>query len=258
MQCKIISLFLMTCIASCNDGTPHYNATAMFVYKIKISVGYANTVGDILLPITYLRVPQASGDFGNFLRGIELNPDGAVYLFNGKKKVNQQAQFAVLKVPVGDTDLQQCADAIMRLRATFLFEQKNFEDIAFVDNAQTLYTFKEPYTKQNLEVFLKKVFSMCGTASLSKQLKGRLMKDIMPGDVLIRGGFPGHAVIVMDVAVNANNEKVFLLAQSYMPAQQIHILKNTKNNFSPWYTLTNDVDIITPEYHFKNTELKTW
>ena len=146
----------------------------------------------------------------------------------------------------------------MRLRATFLFEQKNFEDIAFVDNAQTLYTFKAPYTKQNLEVFLKKVFSMCGTASLSKQLKGRLMKDIMPGDVLIRGGFPGHAVIVMDVAENENNEKVFLLAQSYMPAQQIHILKNTKNNFSPWYTLTKDVDIITPEYHFKNTELKTW
>lgn len=51
------------------------------------------------------------------------------------------------------------------------------------------------------------------------------------GDVFIKGGFPGHAVMVVDIAVDeSTQEKVFLLAQSYMPAQEIQILKNPNNS----------------------------
>ena len=51
--------------------------------------------------------------------------------------------------------------------------------------------------------------------------------SLQPGDVFIKGGSPGHAVIVVDVAIyTQTGKKVFLLAQSYMPAQQIHILVN--------------------------------
>ena len=76
---------------------------------------------------------------------------------------------------------------------------------------------------------------MCGTASLSKQLKTKIdLKEVEPGDVLIRGGFPGHAVIIMDVGTNNAGNKIFLLAQSYMPAQDIHVLNNHSNkNLSP-------------------------
>lgn len=85
------------------------------------------------------------------------------------------------------------------------------------------------------------------------------MKDIEPGDVLIRGGFPGHAVIVMDVATNNKGSKIYLLAQSYMPAQDIHILKNfDSNNLSPWYEVTDETVIQTPEYNFSKYELKRW
>ena len=58
------------------------------------------------------------------------------------------------------------------------------------------------------------------------------------GDVFIIGGSPGHAVIVVDMAVNPEtHEKVFLLAQSYMPAQQIQLLKNNNDpDLSPWYS----------------------
>ena len=50
------------------------------------------------------------------------------------------------------------------------------------------------------------------------------------GDVFIKGGFPGHAVVVLDMAENdRTGQRVFLLAQSYMPAQDIHIMKNPTN-----------------------------
>lgn len=101
---------------------------------------------------------------------------------------------------------------------------------------------------------------MCGSASLSKQLHPVAgLSAIEPGDVIIRGGFPGHAVIAVDVAVNKVGEKIYLLAQSYMPAQDIHILVNPADeNLSPWYSVNNNKFIQTPEYLFYSNELKKW
>jgi hypothetical protein len=60
------------------------------------------------------------------------------------------------------------------------------------------------------------------------------------------------------VVVNAAGQKLYLMAQSYMPAQEIHILKNpSKKNISPWYSLQS-TDIQTPEWNFVNARLKKW
>ncbi|MEJ7611293.1 MAG: DUF4846 domain-containing protein [Ferruginibacter sp.] len=45
---------------------------------------------------------------------------------------------------------------------------------------------------------------MCGTA----------LEQMQAGDVLKRGGFPGHSVIVMDMAIIGSGKKVYLLARS--------------------------------------------
>jgi hypothetical protein len=107
---------------------------------------------------------------------------------------------------------------------------------------------------------MERVFGMCGSASLLKQLKAVTnFSAIQPGDVIIRGGFPGHAVIVVDAAENKKGKKIFMLAQSYMPAQDIHILVNPVNkNLSPWYEVDDEKKIMTPEYLFYKTELKRW
>lgn len=101
------------------------------------------------------------------------------------------------------------------------------------------------------------VFGYAGTLSLAQELKQQELKNIKPGDVFIRGGSPGHAVIVVDVAQNKKGKKCFMLAQSYMPAQEIHILKNYNDeNISPWYREDFGEILLTPEYIFNQTELK--
>jgi hypothetical protein len=63
----------------------------------------------------------------------------------------------------------------------------------------------------------------------------------------------------MDVAENAAGKKIFMLAQSYMPAQDIHLLVNPADeNLSPWYEVTEAQKILTPEYLFYKSELKSW
>ena len=68
-------------------------------------------------------------------------------------------------------------------------------------------------------------------------------------------------MIVVDAAEHrVTGEKLFLIAQSYMPAQDIHIIqKNTNMKYGPWYSV-NEVQqgLQTPEWSFRAEDLKSF
>lgn len=235
------------------------------------------SVGGLPLPAGFTRVPQPAGSFGTWLRSMPLKQDNKVYLYNGHLKGNQQAQYAVLDISTGNKDLQQCADAVIRLYAEYLYQTKQLGKIAFHATDGTLMDYNSWMQgdrfmlKQNRLVkvrkaaacsgpacfsnYLETVFSWAGTLSLSKELLPvKDTRKILPGNVFIKGGSPGHAVIVMDVAENAAGERIFLLAQSYMPAQNIHVLKNP-GGATPWYPAGFTGKLLTPEWVFDAGEL---
>src|SRR5262245_49583226 len=83
-------------------------------------------------PAGYRRVELAAGSFGAWLRGLPLQPGRPpVRLFDGRLKPNQSAHLAVVDIDVGGRDLQQCADAVMRLRAEYLYSAGRARDVAF-------------------------------------------------------------------------------------------------------------------------------
>ena len=100
-------------------------------------------ISDIPLLEGYVRPQNSIGSFGEWLRNIDLKKDKTVYKFDGIRKLNQSAQFAVLNISVGKKDLQQCADAVMRLRAEYLYSLKKFEEIIFTDNNGVPYKFNQ-------------------------------------------------------------------------------------------------------------------
>ena len=262
MQIKAAHLFIFICTLSCKEKANSKSKQADFNSKPIQPTKKSTTalqILDIPLPEGYSRQQNTENSFADWLQQIVLKKDNTVFYYNGEVKPNQQAQYAVLDISVGKQNLQQCADAVMRLRAEYLFYTKQYSTIVFFDNDKKRYAFEMPYTEENLAIYLKKVFGMCGTASLSKQMQKITYNQVQAGDVLIRGGFPGHAVIVMDVAVNEDGKKIFLLAQSYMPAQDVHVLKNPMvDDISPWYFLNDAEYINTPEYTFNRNEWKTW
>ncbi|MEA3450960.1 MAG: DUF4846 domain-containing protein, partial [Bacteroidota bacterium] len=67
----------------------------------------------------------------------------------------------------------------------------------------------------------------------------------------------GHSVMVVDMAENIKTgEKIFLIVQSFMPAQSIHILKNFNNSsLNPWYSLNFGEKLYTPEWTFTKDDL---
>jgi hypothetical protein len=241
--------------------------------------GY-QTTGQIPPPAGYVRTVDPSGSYPAWLRQSKLKRDHTVYLYNGAAKQNQDAQYAVLDISVDRKNLQQCADAAIRLYAEYLYGQEQYDRISFnatdgttmdyrswrngyrfVLNKSRLLKVKTAHasdTRKSFDQYLETVFSYAGTLSLSKELKKvKVLADIKPGDMFVEGGSPGHAVIVMDVAINAAGEKSFMLAQSYMPAQDIHVLKNPADN-SPWYKLDFGNRLYTPEWVFAKNTLYSW
>lgn len=250
----ILGLLFLACT---DPSAPVYNVSTN--YQLPADSNIYKTINDIPLPEGFKQKQGRDSSFADWLKKIRLKTDTRVFLYNAQLKNNQSAQFAVLDISVGDRDLQQCADAVMRLRAEFLFHEKKYAQIVFTDYEGNDYAFDPPYDRNHFNSYLFRVFGMCGSASLALMLKKSVMDSIAPGDVLIRGGFPGHAAMVMDVAVNDSGKKIFLLAQSYMPAQDIHLLNNPSNpSLSPWYEVNDEPYIKTPEYTFRNTELMKW
>ena len=232
-------------------------------------------------PDGYARIATYSSSFCHYLRHLPLKPAGTpVKLFDGREKESRNIYCAVLDLPIGDKDLHQCADAVMRLRAEYLFVQKRYDEIHFNytngfrcnysewrkgkrvsvygNHVSWIQTAQPSDSYDSFWKYLESVFAYAGSLSLSKELKSVKVGDVQPGDVFIRGGSPGHAVIVVDVAENSTNgNKVFMIAQSYMPAQETQVLINPNDEkLSPWYPAAFGETLYTPEWTFSSNELK--
>jgi len=234
------------------------------------------------VPAGCRRVPLAAGSWGAWLRGLPLRPAGTpARLFDGRLKSPQSVVAAVVNIDIGTRDLQQCADAVMRLRAEYLFglnaNQIHFHlaagyDARFSDfvagrtfrvkGSEVLVAAKpaEAPTHAALMRYLWPVFDYANSRSLTRDVYVVPVAEAQPGDVLLRGGAPGHAVLVVDAAINERTgQRYLLLAQSYMPAQNIHVLRNVEQPaLGAWYAVPGPdaTEFDTAEYTFTVGELR--
>lgn len=249
-----IWIFLLgACRASENKGIPDAGQEIDVVLNPR-------TIEEIPLPEGFQRTNEPPGSFAHWLRQLPLRKEKTVYLYNGLTKPNQKAQYAVLDIPVRGNPLLQCADVIMKLRAEYLFAKGGGEPISFTDFAGREYRWKGGKDQHTFNRYMNQVYSWCGSASLEKQLKPVSRFDsIRIGDVLVQGGFPGHAVLVTDMATDTSGQKIFMLLQGYQPAQDIHILFNTAASAAdPWYPIPGGHQLFTPEWTFAKAALKHW
>lgn len=78
-----------------------------------------------------------------------------------------------------------------------------------------VYSGGKDYSYKTFRNYLNMVFTYAGTASLSKELLTIPYMSLQPGDVFIKGGSPGHAVIVVDVAIHPKTKESFIGSKLY-------------------------------------------
>lgn len=269
----LVTITIILSISDLRSG----NAVRNFEYSKRL----IEKIPDRFIPPEgYRRQYLDRNSFAYYLRHLILKPIGSkVLYYNGDVKQNDGVYAAVVDLPIGRKDLHQCADAVMRLRADYLYAQKRYEDIHFnftngfrvdyseyIKGKRIVVQGNKTYWKQSttpsntpydFNRYKEQIYMYAGTLSLSKELVSVKIEDMQIGDVFIQGGSPGHAVIVVDMVEDDQGEKMFMLAQSYMPAQEIQILENPSDpGISPWYHLEGWVDLYTPEWNFIDEDLK--
>jgi hypothetical protein len=212
------------------------------------------------VPDGYHQVSVAPGSFAAYLQSLPLKPAGTqTKTYKGVVAATDVYTAAVVDMSVGNQDLQQCADAVMRLRGEYLYRQKRYDEIAFhfesgfrcdyihyangyrYSNDHWILKAKKDYSYPTFMRYMNLVFMYAGTLSLQKELKTVPdPNDLKAGNIFIHGGSPGHCFIVMDVVENSQHKKLFLLAQSFMPAQNIQVLQYR----SPWFSMEIPSDIL--------------
>ena len=233
----------------------------------------------VLVPIDYTRVVYPKGSFQEYLRNYKLkifgskiiNYDDSYYFWQG-------GHIGILDIPVPSNGLQQCADALIRVRSEYLWDSNRKEDIGFnftsghycswvdyangfrpkIDGNKVSFhkTASIDHSKSNFYKYLNLIYTYSGTLSLYNELpKVNSAKDLKIGDMLIKGGSPGHIVMICDEVVNSKGEKLYLLFQGNTPAQSVHLVKNLEDSdISPWYQLKKDVQIPVSNYTFDSSK----
>lgn len=189
--------------------------------------------------------------FGDWLGELELAaPDAPVRTWDGRS-VPQDAR--VISLPLVPGDLQQCADTVIRLRAEWLRQagrEVSFHATSGDPLAWSRWQEGErPYavgrglqwraggargdSEASWEGYLAAVFTWAGTASLAARDTVPVDQP-RPGDVIVQGGFPGHAVVVLDAAGTADGGVLLLIGEGFMPAQDAHVQHGPVEHWWPW------------------------
>ncbi|MEG0926301.1 DUF4846 domain-containing protein [Chryseobacterium sp.] len=235
-------------------------------------------------PKGYEWVDEKSDSFGYFIENFKLKPYGSQILkYDGSPIATQHLHEAIFDIDTGNKDLQQCADAVIRLRAEYLYKMKRFDEIKFHFTSGDLLSWNDykngtraivngnsvSFRKMSafddsyhgFRNYLDLIFNYAGTISLNKETKPVIQNsDLKTGDILITPGSPGHIVFIAGVSKNKDGKKIFLLGEGFTPAQSIHLLSNPFNkNISPWYDLDiNEQETKTARYIFKPTNFRSF
>lgn len=251
---------------------------------VMVSPNYINKEGAtisnrVILPEGFKRVAYPEDSFEEYLRHYKLKKFGSKIInYDDSYYYWQKGHIGILEIPVPKNGLQQCADALIRVRSEYLWDNNKKDEIGFnftsghycswlkyaegyrpkINGNKVSFTKKasEDHSKENFYKYLNLIYTYSGTLSLFNELpKITSANDLKIGDMLINGGTPGHIVMICDEAINENGEKIFLLFQGNTPAQSVHLVKNLEDSrISPWYQLEKDAVITVSNYTFYDSK----
>jgi len=236
--------------------------------------------GRFAAPDGFIRVEVEESSFAEYLRRLPLKPSGEkALLYDGKEK-DAAKYAAVLDMDIGDRDLQQSPDIIIRLYAEYLFSQERFPEISFhfVSGFECSWDkWREGYrvevngndakwvkkaeldsSKESFSQYLDILYTYASTASLARELEKANPAAMKIGDVFVHAEKPGYAAIVADMAEDNSGEMCFLLIMGGDPAQQPQVLINAEEEQpGPWFIIPDKLEggIETAEYDFEWDEL---
>jgi len=211
-------------------------------------------------PDGFKRIQVKNGSFAAWLRSLPLLADGSsVVDYNGciKKTAKDTTVAAVVNYPIKGKKLEQCMDIIQRLWAEYLWSQYQSNKICFYlpggfllnwedwknglrpkyhgIKVKLIQAAKPDSSRKNFEEYLWEIFYQSNTQTAYFAYPKIERNNVQIGDFIVKKGKRGHAVLLLDLAINNFGNKIVLLGHGDTPACQFYLLNYKKNN--PWFPL---------------------
>lgn len=242
----------------------------IILFLLQISHSQKNMIkaGTILEPISirlqppegFQRTPVLPCSYELWLRNLPLLPEKSPvkdYLGRIKNVPNDTTIAAVIDYDIQGKKLEQCMDIIIRLRADFLKLRNRENEIAFylpIDFLLKWRDWKQGFrplfqgirlnliqnsppdsSEKSFEDYLWTLFYHSNTQTAYFNYPKIALKDIQIGDFIVKKGSRGHAVLIVDLAVDRDGNKIALIGQGDTPARQFHILNFRKHH--AWFPI---------------------
>ncbi len=245
----LVAMALSHAVAGASPNAPAASDRA--VYPWTYDAGDEALDARFAAPAGFDRVDVEAGSFGSFVRSLPLRPEETpVVDYRGRvvRAAGDPSVAAVVDIDVGESDLEQCADFVIRLDAEWRYGRGE-RAIAYGTASGERLAFdgssRSAAGHAAFRRYLDRVFARANTASLAREGHAVPLAEVRPGDVLVATGQPfGHAVLVLDVARGPDGKRALLLGQGYMPAQSFHVLRSATG---PWFVLdAQATGVVTP------------
>lgn len=224
-------------------------------------------------PTGYRRVEVEPQSFAAWLRKLPIRTDRMEVRSYRDDPLNRPSA-GIVAIDVGERDLMQCADSIIRLHAEYLWAHGRQNEAAYrftsgdetrwadwvsgerfrIDGSGVMRTKGKPRTASHASYrrWLDLVFTYAGTRSLARDAaRPRVDTAVEAGEFYVDAGSPGHAVIVLDVVTNGRGVRLGLLGQGFMPAEDIHVLRSSLAVDGVWFRLPDREEEVLPTPSWK-------
>ncbi|MFH1419433.1 MAG: DUF4846 domain-containing protein [Planctomycetota bacterium] len=233
-------------------------------------------------PAGYSRVEVTAGSLADWLRHLPAAPAGTA-VKTGRGAVVLSADdpglAAVIRLQPHDDRLLSAANMLIRLRAEHAWSVRQVGNLSFhytsgqcspwrawaagvrpaIDGRRVRFreTAEPDDSRAAFCGYLEMLFRYASTYSLLDDTLQATDHAVEAGDVFVRPGRPGHAMMILDVATAPGGDVKVLLGEGGWPAQTFHVPRGPDGN--PWFTLTGSggVDLGT-RGRYRLDELRQW
>ena len=209
-------------------------------------------------PEGFSRVRVEDASFDRWLRSLPTEPSRTTVRAHDGSDLDRPAA-AIVRMDVGRGDLQQCADSTIRLHAEFLWAAGRADEAAYHFTSGDRSAWVDWRDGERFDVsgatvkrvrgsavsghagfrgWLQHLFRYAGTRSLRHDTRAVAESEALrAGDLFLEPGSPGHVVMILDVAENAAGDRLALLGEGFMPAEEFQVLRSSRARDRVWFTL---------------------
>jgi hypothetical protein len=201
------------------------------------------------IPINYKRIPLDS--YGRYIHNNWIKKGNFNYIIDGSQTKRFDFQYNIGLLD--SSKLNNFVIGVLRVRFEYFFNTKQFSRIYYDSKSNRRFYFHKPYSFGTFLKYFDVITKVFGKDDLISITRPTSFDSIKVGDIFLVNDKLSSTFIVLDIIQNSEGHKKLILGQC---STSDRVVKLVCNNNDYWISV--DDEIVTSDFIFKSSQLRTW